>query len=491
MIKRLLFGNATSIIIFVISLLCSIGLVVIQQISDLQISAWFVFPLGFTLLPGILTIVLKGKIKLNHDGKFYRFLSWGTGFILLFSFFFILEPFARFRIEIPHQNWLVWLLVVFLYGFLSLYWVAYLWVIKSSKDEEQKVSSSREGFIDFARGFAIMLAVGSHAFYAFGYNVLFGDAMYQVMSFTRLATPSFVLITGMMFEFVYLRKAEKQGFRAMVQSLVMRALQCYAAYLLTVLIEWFNQQLSTSEAINASLFVGNSLFSGILKFYALFLLLAIPIIWLRKRFGILVVAAIPVFVWLVDELLVMINWPPKDELIANLTALIFGYPALSNFSVWHALTFMSFGMLIAYAIKYAKRVGNWRIFQLTLLALFLVCAVISLVLVLPTTWGDFFFDFSNEYRLNHEIPYYSIGSMGAFLLLWITWKLRRFLSHPVWEHSITTLGKDSLWAFAVGNSLAAILPALSNQGWYVTLFTITVLGGSVFVIKLKDLMIRK
>lgn len=489
--KRLLFGNVTSIIIFVISLLCSIGLVVIPKISDIQIAAWFVFPLGFTFLPGILTIVFRGKIKPNHNGHIYRFLSWGTGFILLFSFFFILEPFARFRIDIPYQNWLVWLPVVFLYGFLSLYWVAYLWFFKPSKDEEQKVSSSREGFIDFARGFAIMLAVGSHAFYAFGYDVLFGDAMYQVMSFTRLATPSFVLITGMMFEFVYLRKAENQGFRVMAQSLVMRALQCYAAYLITVLIEWFNQQLSTSEAINASLFVGNSLFSGILKFYALFLLLAIPIIWLRKRFGIIVVAAIPVFVWLVDLLLAMIIWPTNDELLANLTALLFGYPALSNFSVWHALTFMSFGILIAYAIKYAKQVGNWRIFQLTLLSLFLVCAVISLVMVMPTTSADFFFDFSNEYRLNHEIPYYSIGSMGAFLLLWITWKLRRFLKHPFWEHSITTLGKDSLWAFAVGNSLAAVLPAFSNQVWYVTLFTITVLGGSVATIKVKDLMIRK
>ncbi len=490
MIKKLLFGKATSIIILTASLLCVASLVAITQLFDIQLTFGHAFPLAITILPGILAIILKKRITAAHLNKFYKLFSGAAGISILFSFFFILEPYARYRIEIPHEVWLVLVPVVLLYGFLSLYWVAYLWALQSTKKELPIRPSSREVFIDFARGFAILLAVGSHAFYAFGYEVLFDDAMYQVMSLTRLATPSFVLITGMMFEIVYLRKAEKQGFRAAVSSLVLRAAQCYGAYLITVLIEWFNQQLSTTEAINTSLFLGNSLFSGILKFYALFLLLAIPIIWLRKRFGIVVIAMLPILVWIVDFLLTRIVQPAKENPIAHLTALLFGHPALSNFSVWHALTFMSFGMVVAYAFKQSRQAGNWRTFQMTLLSLFLVCGVVSLVMVLPTTWADFYFDFSNEYRINHRIPYYSIGSMGSFLLLWITWKVRRYLSHPVWEHSVTTLGKDSLWAFAVGNSLAAVLPALSIQAWFVTLFTIVVSGGSVVVIKVKDLLVK-
>ena len=77
--------------------------------------------------------------------------------------------------------------------------------------------------------------------------------------------------------------------------------------------------------------------------------------------------------------------------------------------------------------------------------------------------------------------------MGALLLLWITWKLRRFLTHPWLDFTITTLGKDSLWAFAVGNSLAAVLPALTSQSWFVVLFVLAVLGGSVGVIHVKKL----
>jgi hypothetical protein len=120
--------------------------------------------------------------------------------------------------------------------------------------------------------------------------------------------------------------------------------------------------------------------------------------------------------------------------------------------------------------------------------LFLLNLLISLVTVLPTTRDAFFFDFSNTFRFNHDLPYYSIGSMGAFLLLWITWKLRRWLVHPWLEHTVTTLGKDSLWAFAVGNSLVAVLPALSTQIWFVVLFVVAVLGGSVVVIKVKKLL---
>ena len=149
---------------------------------------------------------------------------------------------------------------------------------------------------------------------------------------------------------------------------------------------------------------------------------------------------------------------------------------------------MAFGMLVGTMFKRSRQADNWRAFQTTLMVLFLLCLVVSLLFVLPTSWDDFLYHFSNEYRINHQIPYYSIGSMGALLLLWIAWKLRRFLSHPALDLTITTLGKDSLWAFAVGNSLAAVLPALTTQTWFVVLFVLAVLGGSVGVILVKKLV---
>ncbi len=125
-------------------------------------------------------------------------------------------PFARFRLELPREMWLTFLPVGLTYLLLATLWILFIWLEVRNRPTIPPKASSREVFIDFARGLAIVLAVVSHAFYAFGYDVLFGKSMYQVMSITRFATPSFILITGMMFELVYLRKAEKQGFKVMV-----------------------------------------------------------------------------------------------------------------------------------------------------------------------------------------------------------------------------------------------------------------------------------
>ena len=196
----------------------------------------------------------------------------------------------------------------------------------------------------------------------------------------------------------------------------------------------------------------------------------------------------PGLVWLGNVLLERMTWLAEDQPLGHLTALLFGHPSVSHFSMWHALTFMSFRMLVGYMLKRSKLEGNWKRFQITLLILFLLNLLISLGTVLPITRDAFFFDFSNTFRINHDLPYYSIGSMSAFLLLWITWKLRRWLVDPWLEHTVTTLGKDSLRAFTVGNSLVAVLPSLSTQTWFVVLFVVAVLGGSVVVIKVKTLL---
>ena len=481
-------------LVWMVSLINAIWLILIP--GDVGISSFNVFiqkllPLVFLLLPGIALLVIRSIRGQTVVEKYSLSIKKTTSilafWILLVSGFLLLMPFARFRLTLARETWWMWLPVVLSYTLSPLLWFLHKWLELRNLPIIPSKANHREVFIDFARGFAIVLAVGSHAFYAFGYDVLFGNSMYQIMSITRFATPSFILITGMMFELVYLRKAEKHGFQVMVQSLLSRALQCYLAFGVTVFIEWFNQQLNSADAQLAVVFMGNSLFSGILQFYTLFLLLAIPMIWLRKRFGIWLITAVPILVWLGDFFLDRMSWPAAEQPLSHLTALLFGHPAVSNFSLWHALTFMAFGMLVGHMFKRSRAAANWQAFQTTLLVLFLLCLAVSLVFVLSTTWGDFYYDFSNEYRINHQISYYSIGSMGALLLLWITWKLRRFLTHPWLDFTITTLGKDSLWAFAVGNSLAAVLPALTSQSWFVVLFVLAVLGGSVGVIHVKKL----
>lgn len=479
----------------IVSLINAIILILItraQNNSLLKLSANSILLFVLLLLPGSTTLVLQNNWIRSIFAKqlplFRKSVSFLAFWTIILSAFFLLMPWANYRLGVSDEIWLRLLPAVLTYALLSALWFLHIYLQIRNQTVASSKDTRREVFIDFARGFAIVIAVISHAFYAFGYDVLFGKSMYQIMSITRLATPSFILITGMMFELVYLPKVETRGFKATAASLIRRSLQCYLAYLITVFIEWFNQHLSTINARYAVTFLGNSLFSDILKFYALFLLLAIPIIWIRKRFGIWWISMLPVVVWVVDVLLDGIHWPHAQQPIANLSALIFGHPGISNFSIWHALTFMSFGMLTGYMLKQSQKCGSWKRFQLTILLLTVLCLIISLIAISPTSWENLLKNFSTTYRSNHEIPYYSIGSFGAFLLLWISWKLRRWLKHPWLESTFTSLGRDSLWAFAAGNSLVALLPALRFQAWFVVLFILAVFGGSLGLIKMKNLL---
>jgi len=296
----------------------------------------------------------------------------------------------------------------------------------------------------------------------------------------------FIIITGMMFELVYLKRAQKNGLRVTAKSLLKRAAQCYFAYLITVLVEWFNHLLTDQGAIHSALFIGKSIFSGILQFYVLFLLLAIGIIWIRQKAGILPVALLPIIVWIGDLLLDRIVWPLPWSPLSYLTGLIFGHPSISSVSVWHAITFMSQGMLLAYILKQAREKSNWKNFQLTIGGLFVLNLMVTLAAVYPATWQEVVSHFAYGYRDNHQLAYYSIGSMGALVILWFFWTIRNKLNKRVLEISFSSLGKNSLWAFAVGNSLDALLPVPNYRISTVLLFMAVAWAGSVGIVYYKN-----
>jgi len=422
----------------------------------------------------------------NHNGQINQ-LGNGISFLILFSgLFFFLMPFANFRFVFDTPTWLRLLPVFITYVFIALIWVIHSAVSNHKKVEQAKINTNRESFIDFTRGFAIVVAISSHAFFVFEYENLFGDLQYLIKSLTRFGTPLFIIITGMMFELVYLKRAQKNGLKFTANSLLKRAAQCYFAYLITVFIEWFNQLLSNQGAIYSALFIGKSNFSGILLFYVLFLLLAIGIIWIRQKAGILPIVFLPIVVWIGDLLLDRITWPLPWSPLSYLTGLVFGHPSMSSFSVWHAMTFMSQGMILAYILKQAREKKNWKSFQVALGGLFVLNLMVTLVVVYPATWQEVVFHFANDYRYNHQLAYYSIGSMGALVLLWFFWKLRNQLNKRVLEVSFTSLGKDSLWAFAVGNSLDALLPVPNYRFTTVILFLAVVWAGSVGIIYYKN-----
>ncbi len=464
-------GEKQNTVLFGLSLLRILLLVVILSPVLLLLAAQTVFVTDFFHI---------------HNRQIER-IGNGVSLLILFAgFFFFLMPYAKLRFEFDAATWLRLLPVFITFVSMALIWVIRSAVSVNKKAAPSETGTNRESFIDFTRGFAIVVAISSHAFFAFGYANIFGESQYLIKSLTRFGTPLFIIITGMMFEIVYLKRARKIGVPATAKSLLKRAAQCYFAYLITVLVEWFNQLLSNQEAIYSALFIGKSLFSGILQFYVLFLILAIGIIWLRQKAGILPLVFLPIIVWIGDLLLDQITWPIAKSPLSYLTGLLFGHPSISSFSVWHAITFMSQGMLLAYLLKQAREKSNWKNFQLAIGGLFVLNLIVTLVAVYPASWQNVVFHFANDYRDNHQLAYYSIGSMGALVILWLFWLIRNQLNKRFLEIGFSSLGKDSLWAFAVGNSLDALLPVPNYRLSTVFLFMAAVWAGSVGMIYYKN-----
>jgi len=136
-----------------------------------------------------------------------------------------------------------------------------------------------------ARTWAVGLALFAHGISTFGGVATLGDASPFVQLLVRTATPTFVFMFGIMLELVYERRALFDGMRPVTRRLLLRSAQCYLGYQLTVIAAVIGGYLTAGAGAEALVFLQNSRFGNILRFYSFAMLAAIPIIWLRLRYG--------------------------------------------------------------------------------------------------------------------------------------------------------------------------------------------------------------
>jgi len=447
--------------------------------------------LCMTLLPvcifGIISTRKLNEKLLKYEGIFKRITPFLSVVVIIFGCFFFLIPENTFRIQITTPAiWQRLLPVVSTYFWIAILLISFSIISENKAHMSKTGAEGREIFIDFTRGFAILLAILSHIFFTYGYGNIFGDAQFLIKAFTRFATPGFILITGMMFELVYFQRALKHGLIFSTRSLLKRSLSCYLAYLISVFIAWFNQVITTQRAFKAIFFLDGSPYSDILKYYSILLILAILLIRLRLIFGIKAIAILPLLVWLINIPLNKIAWSSIDSSLSNLTSLLFGKPAISPFSIFHSITFISLGMVLGFYLRLARQKGNWRSFIMALISFIVLGSIVSLLAVFPKSLVRILYLFANDYRTNHDLAYYSIGGTGALLILGLFWTIRGQLSSKWLNSTIVLLGRDSLWAFTVGNSLILLLPHNDNRPIGVILFSLALFLITIIVIQIKN-----
>ncbi|WP_435169647.1 OpgC domain-containing protein [Falsirhodobacter sp. 1013] len=330
--------------------------------------------------------------------------------------------------------------------------------------------------IDVVRSAAIFFAMFSHI-YA---DIELGHYMSPDMALPlrvvlQTATPIFVLLFGTMLELVYFPKWVS-GKRQMVTSrLLKRALQCWILYALSIFCLFLvDDGYSWKFSISCLIFMGNSPYTEILKFYAVALLLTPLLLRLRERAGLwpLVVLALSYqaawpFLHALPDAYDDLGAPLQiARLIKFLTG--FGNRSLMGPSVLHGLSLVIFGLCLGRFISQGRDgkttgqdTGSTRsaAFARKIAAGLVVSLALTLAGALTVPDAVFRGLANMSLRLNSSVIYFAAGTLSAvsltLALIWIVdvWAPIR---STVW-HSVSFFGRTSMFTFAWGNMLLYLL----------------------------------
>ena len=319
--------------------------------------------------------------------------------------------------------------------------------------------SRRLLFIDVARSVAIVAVLVNHALQAFqGFATMGLQAELRLRLITRNALPLFVFMFGMMLELVYLRKWQASGGAGPTRRLMVRSFQCYLGYLASIGAGLLAGVTAPRGSLKAALFLANAEFGNILRFYAIALILAIPILYLRNRFGRGVLVALLVVIWGTYPLIESLQMP-RASILSFPLGMVFGpLGHLIGPSVLQGLTFVLAGMLCGSAL------ANWREeglapFRRTTLLVVITAAIPVLYLIFQSSISEVAWSFAGfEWRPMNHPGYYSIGVMNCGLLLIVLSYLfppGRMLSARA--DRLLLFGRSSLMAFTAGNVILIFL----------------------------------
>lgn len=146
------------------------------------------------------------------------------------------------------------------------------------------MSENRILFLDAARTYAILLALGAHALHVLGVPDA-GTWITYHMFFTSMAAPMFIFMFGVMMEVVYARRVMLAGLDSVKGRLFRRAYQCYLAAAFVSLAATLGGIFDWGHFFGSLFLVEKSRYSNILFLYAGALLLMPLIIRLRLRYG--------------------------------------------------------------------------------------------------------------------------------------------------------------------------------------------------------------
>jgi hypothetical protein len=323
--------------------------------------------------------------------------------------------------------------------------------------------------LDAARSLAIVLAMSSHVFADVGLYAHMSEPLTRVAGFAfQIATPTFILLFGTMLEVVYRpRWTTRQARHGVAMRLLSRAFQCWVLYALTILtLALTDDGYSVPYSTATILFMGNSPYTEILKFYAIVLAIAPILLWIRARTGLLPLAvaalachaAWPLLSGLPDVQNDLGAPTPVASLMQFLTG--FGDLPLAGPSVLHGLTLVIAGQCLGRYLTGRSPAGSTDPladpgFGRRVRALLVGGAGVALIggLFVSVDVIDGLAD--GSLRRDSNPLYFATGILSATLMtLFFVWMIdiQKVGSIGAWSQA-TFFGRTSMFTFAWGNVL--------------------------------------
>ncbi|MGM0579212.1 MAG: OpgC domain-containing protein [Bacteroidota bacterium] len=314
--------------------------------------------------------------------------------------------------------------------------------------------SKRVHFVDFARSYAIFLALFDHSFNDFNIwsNYTFNNyAFLKIL--TTSATPTFLFLFGMMLELIYLRRLKEKGLSAIKPHLFKRSFQCYLGFILTALAGLIGGYLTFKSAFATTFFAANTHYGNILKIYAVLIILAIPLLLIRKKYGVWSIIGITLFIWCFYPIFDSIDI--TNGSIAIFMSSMVGIGKSGGPSVLHSLSIVSIGMLSASFIDFKDK---WKFPKYNAILLFALLTITGIFL-LTTPWETFTDKyFNNIYRQENHPIYYTVALSLAIIHIIIFSAIIPLGSKlKPWTKHLLLFGRNSLSAFTIGNIILNLI----------------------------------
>lgn len=315
--------------------------------------------------------------------------------------------------------------------------------------------SQRYSFLDAARGIAIVLAMSAHAIDQFTSFYL-----WHLRPLTRVATPTFLIIFGVIVSVVYLRKARQSDDLGGLQSgLFARMLTCYVGCAAITWAGYFGDKTPLSQVGEAMLMMDRGRYAFILFLYTILLGLIAVSLPLLKRWGILVFVVASAAAWSLHALV-----PDTEAFGSDTLQMLIGHRAGYGPAVLLSLSVVTVGVLLGEALQ---RRAHWG--WVALVALSAAAAVGNTAI---QDWGRTFIDgIASDYRFQNHIAYFAYGCLGALLIIAFAAMLGRWAGRSLLFRCLTVWGRRTLFIYAAGNILLNLLP-LHDVRFAVTLIQI-------------------